>query len=437
MRFLPFLLLVLAFPASAIQYQRHVLSNGLTVLLYKDDSAPLVAINVWYKVGSKNEKAGRTGFAHLFEHYMFECTKHLQEGEYFKRVFKDLGGLANAFTSYDMTNYYAVVPSGGMDEVMRLESSRMGYLQECMSLKSLDKQRGIVKNEKRLREGEPYGTMFEEVMGQTFQAPHPYHWPIIGYMKDLDAATLKDVADFNADYYLPNNAVLVVAGAVDAAVALARAKFWFEGIKKGPAPPALNVPAVGGLGGRREKTVTDHKAQMPMLVLAFPIPGKGKPGYNEMNALSSVLSDGRGSRLQKALKYGAKPLAVMVSAGVLDTHENGVFLIQAIPAPGVTMGDLEKAIRAELDAVTQSGIKPEELKRVQARLKTAFYDGLQSVEGVARALAEGEAVAGDPEIFIDGEVSAIDALTPQAVGTAAQRLKPDDTSVVKIVPDAK
>lgn len=437
MRFLPLFLLVLALPAQALQYQRHVLSNGLTVLLYRDDSAPLVAVNVWYKVGSKNEKAGRTGFAHFFEHYMFECTKHLQEGEYFKRVFKELGGLANAFTSYDMTNYYAVVPSGGMDEVLRLESSRMGFLQDCMSQKALDKQRGIVKNEKRLREGEPYGTMFEEVMGQTFSAPHPYNWPIIGYMKDLDAATLKDVADFNADYYLPNNAVLVVAGAVDPAVALARAKFWFADIKKGPAPPALNAPAVPGLGGRREKTVTDPKAQMPMLVMAFPIPGKGKPGYNELNALSSVLSDGQGSRLQKALTAGAKPLVVSVNAGILDTHENGVFLIQAIPAPGVAMDDLEKAVRAVLDAVVTGGIKPAELKRVQAKLKTAFYDGLQSVEGVAQALAEGEAVSGDPEAFVDGQVKAINALTPQAVAGAAKRLADDNASVVKIVPENK
>ena len=152
-RSLLLLALLAAAPAQALTYKRHQLANGLVVLLYKDDSAPLVAVDIWYKVGSKNEEKGRTGFAHLFEHYMFECSKHTTQGEYFDAVFKRLGGLANAFTANDKTNYYSVVPAGGLDEMLRLESDRMGFLQACLSQKSLDKQRGIVENEKRERGG--------------------------------------------------------------------------------------------------------------------------------------------------------------------------------------------------------------------------------------------------------------------------------------------
>ncbi|UPT73296.1 MAG: insulinase family protein [Elusimicrobiota bacterium] len=427
--------LLLAAPsARALTYSRHVLSNGLTVLLYKDASAPLVAVNIWYKVGSKNEEAGRTGFAHLFEHYMFECTKNTKQGEYFDTVFKKLGGLANAFTSYDKTNYYSVVPAGGLDEMLRLESDRMGFLQACMSQESLDKQRGIVQNEKREREGAPYSSVFEDVVGQTFPAPHPYNWPIIGSMRDLEAASLQDVAKFHKTYYLPNNAVLAIAGAIDEAKALERAKFWFEGIPAGPAPAPLNPPAVASLGGRREMTTPDPKAQMPMLVIGFPIPGRGKPGADEASVLASILSEGRGARLAKALKEGARPLAVMAEGGVIGLYESDLLLIQAVPAPGVTMAELEAAIHAEIARIAAGGPSAQELARVKAKLRTSMYDALQNVEGVAQSLAEGEAVGGDPELFIGGEAARIQAVDADAVKRAAARLTPSNSSVVKIAP---
>lgn len=434
-RILLLVALLLAAPsARALTYSRHVLSNGLTVLLYKDASAPLVAVNIWYKVGSKNEEAGRTGFAHLFEHYMFECSAHTKQGEYFDVVFKKLGGLANAFTSYDKTNYYSVVPAGGLDEMLRLESDRMGWLQACMSQASLDKQRGIVQNEKREREGSPYASAGEDLLGQTFPAPHPYNWPIIGSMKDLDAATLKDVEKFHNTYYLPNNAVLAIAGDIDEAKALERAKFWFEGIASGPTPPALNVPAVTSLGGRRETTTVDAKAQMPMLVIGYPLPGRGKPGNDEASVLASILSEGRGARLAKALKEGPKPLAVQVEGGVYGLYENDVLIIQAIPAPGATMAQLEAAINAEITKIASHGPSAQELARVKAKMRTSVYDALQNVEGVAQSLAEGEAVAGDPDKFIGGEAARIEAVDADAVKRAAARLSPSNASVVKIVP---
>lgn len=429
-------LLIAAPSAQALTYTRTVLANGLTVLLYKDDSAPLVAVDIWYKVGSKNEQAGHTGFAHLFEHYMFECTKHTKQGEYFDAVFKRLGGLANAFTTHDKTNYYSVVPSGGLDEMLRLESDRMGFLQACLSQQSLDKQRGIVENEKRERGGAPYASSSEELLAQTFPAPHPYNWPVIGSMQDLEAASLKDVSEFHDKFYLPNNAVIAVAGNIDEAKTLERVRFWFEGLAAGATPPSVNPPAVTALGGRRERTVTDPKAPMPMLVVGFPIPGRGKPGSDEASALASILSDGRGARLAKALKEGAKPLAVEVEGGIYGLNETDVLLIQAIPAPGVTLAELETAINAEIANLAVHGPDPKELARIKAKMRTAMYDALQNVEGVAQSLAEGEAVAGDPNAFIDGEAARIEAIDPAAIKKAAARLTPANSSIVKITPAA-
>lgn len=434
MRKLALLVLLAATPASALTYQRHVLKNGLVVLLYKDASAPLVSVDVWYKVGSKNERSGHTGFAHLFEHYMFECTQHIPEGGYFDAVLKRLGGEANAFTTNDKTNYYAVVPAGGLDEVLRLESDRMGYLQACLNQSSLDKQRGIVENEKRERGGAPYAGAIDALVDQTFSLPHPYHWPVIGSMQDLEAASLKDVKAFHDSYYLPNNAVLAIAGAIDEKTALERARFWFEGLKKGATPPAAAVPALDELGGRRETTITDDKAQLPMLVMGFPVPGRGKPGNEEASALASILGEGHGSRLEQALKRANPPLALSVDTGLFGLSETDLLLIEAVPAPGVTLPQLEAAIHAELAKLAQGGVDPKELARLKAKMRTSFYDALQNVEGVAQSLAEGEALKKDPNAFIDGEAREIEAMTPDGLRAAAARLTPSNASVVNVVP---
>lgn len=433
-RSLLLLALLAAVPARALTYTRHQLANGLVVLLYKDDSAPLVAVNIWYKVGSKNEEAGHTGFAHLFEHYMFECSKHVAPGGYDTAVTKNLGGDNNAFTSEDKTNYYSVVPANGLDEILRLESDRMGFLQSCLNQERLDAQRGVVENEKRQRGGRPYASAGEALLAQTFAAPHPYNWPVIGSMRDLEAATLKDIATFHETYYLPNNAVLAIAGAIDEDQALARAKFWFEGLPMGPTPPAINAPALAELGGRREKTLTDPKAQMPMLVMGFPVPGRGKPGSDEASALASILADGRGARLVKALMEGPKPLALQVDAGLYDLAETDLLVIQAIPTPGTKLKKLEAAIHAEVAKLANGGVDPRELARVKVKALTAFYNGLQKVERVALGLAEGQAVAGDPNAFMGDEARRIEALDPASLKKVAQRLKPSNASVIKVVP---
>ncbi|MEK7389394.1 MAG: pitrilysin family protein [Elusimicrobiota bacterium] len=422
-----------ASPAAAIAYRRHQLANGLVVLLHKNDSAPTVAINIWYKVGSKHESPGRTGFAHLFEHYMFECSKHVPPGGYDAVISKRLGGMNNAFTAHDKTNYFAVVTKNGLDAVLQLESDRMGFLQDCLNQKSLDQQRGVVQNEKRQREGEPYSGA-EQIVTETFQAPHPYSWNPIGLMKDLEAATLEDVSQFHKTFYLPNNAVLAIAGDIDEDQTLERARFWFEGLPGGAAPPQPRFEPLTRLDGRREKTITDERVRKPMLVMGFPVPGRGQPGSDEAAALASILAEGRASRLVKALRDGSKPIALDVSAGMVGLNATDLFIIQAIPTEGTSLADLEIAIHAEIGKLAKHGPLAGEINRVKAKMETAFTEGLGKINVVAQNLAEGEAVVHDPNAFLDGEAGRIGALNQALLKKAAKRMTPGNVSVIKIIP---
>ncbi|TBR22775.1 insulinase family protein [bacterium] len=412
-------------------FQTRTLPNGLTVVVQEDRSIPVAAVNVWYNVGSKDEKKGKTGFAHLFEHYMFEGSEHAPGGQYFSRIF-GMGGITNANTTSDRTDYYAVVPSEGVEEVLRLESDRMGWLRGAMNQGSLDKQRGIVKNEKRLREGQPYGGAWEALGETVWPKDHPYRWPVIGSMADLDGASLDDVKAFHAEYYAPNNAVLTVAGDVSAAEVFAQAEKWFGAIPAGKAPSRNNIPAVTA-PAQASRTVVDDKARLPLLFVAYPIPGKGQPGWAEMAVVASVLGGGRTSRLVQALQYD-RNLVLSVDASVTGMHENDLFIVSAMPAPGVKADVVRAAIDAELAKVVRDGVTPRELGRVRAGLKTARLDALQEAEGVAASLAEGQGRFGDPGFneTVDARVQAMD---PEAARAAAAKyLRPGNAAGVSVVP---
>lgn len=415
-----------------IAFQSTTLQNGLTVVTHEDHAMPVVAVNIWYKVGSKHEQAGRTGFAHLFEHYMFEGSAHSPSGEYFQKIF-GMGGNTNATTSNDRTDYFAVVPSENLEEVLRLESDRMGFLQSSINAASLDKQRKIVKNEKRLRENRAYGGALDSLNDMVWPQGHPYKWGVIGSMKDLDAASVQDVKDFHATHYLPNNAVLVLSGDFETRDALAKVRKWFGGLPAGPAPPALRIPATPSLGGRVERLVEDAKAQVPLVLLAYPIPGKGKPGWTEMSVVAAVLGGGKSSRLARSLQYDQR-LAVMVSARVIGLREADMFLIEAVPAPGVKIETLVASVEAELAKVVRDGIQNRELNRVKAGIRTARLDALQTAGGVADALAEGQGSFGDPGA-LDDQMDQVLRMRPAQAKTAAGRyLTPDNTAVLTIAP---
>nr|MBI4345448.1 insulinase family protein [Elusimicrobiota bacterium] len=429
-------LLLAAAPALAaaprIVFQSHALANGLTVVTHEDHSMPVVAVNLWYKVGSKHEQPGRTGFAHLFEHYMFEGSKHSPAGEYFQRIF-GMGGVTNANTTNDRTDYFAVVPSENLEEVLRLESDRMGFLRSSINAKNLEKQRDIVQNEKRKGENAAYGGAWDAVNGMVWPQGHPYKWGVIGSMADLEAASVQDVKDFHATYYLPNNAVLVLSGDFDTQDALAKVRKWFGPIPSGPAPPALNMPRVARPNGRKERTLEDAKAQVPLILMAYPIPGKGQPGWTELSAVAAVLGGGRSSRLAKSLQYDRR-LAAQVSSGVAGLRENDLFLIEAIPLPGVTPEALVAEIEAEVAKVARQGIENRELNRVKAGLRTSRLNALQNAEGIAEALAEGQGSFGDAGALQKQMEEVLHLKPKQAAEAAGRWLTPDNNSVLTITP---
>ena len=430
--------LLLAAPLGAASpgtlFETRTLANGLTVVVHEDPSIPVVAVNLWYKVGSRDEKAGKTGFAHLFEHYMFEGSQNVPGGDYFKRIF-GMGGITNATTSVDRTDYYAVVPSEGVEEVLRLESDRMGYLRGAMSQESLHKQRGIVKNEKRLREGQPYGGAWEALGETVWPKGHPYSWPTIGSMADLDAASLDDVKAFHAEYYAPNNAVLAVAGDVSSADVFAWAEKWFGPIPAGAAPSRNAAPAVTA-PAQASRTLTDGKARLPLILLAYPIPGKGQSGWAEMAVVASVLGGGRTSRLVQSLQMD-RGLVVSVDASVAGFHEADLFIVSAMPAPGVPADDVRAAVDAELAKIVRDGVTPRELGRVRAGLRTSRLNALQEAEGMAESLAEGQARFGDPGFNdkIDESVQTMDPAAAQ--GASARYLVPGNAADLRIVPPAR
>src|SRR6267378_3427947 len=284
-----------------VPYHQFTLPNGLHVILHEDHSVPVVTVNMWYHVGSARERTGRTGFAHLFEHLMFMGSGHVKPGE-FDTLLEAVGGTNNGSTENDRTNYWINVPSNALELALFLESDRMGYLLDTMTPQTIDAQRDVVKNERRQSyENRPYG-MAELTLGEMlYPQGHPYHWPVIGYMPDLTAASYDDVVNFFKTYYTPSNASLVVAGDIDSARARQLVEKWFSDVKRGPAPKPLSIPGVA-LTGVQKKTITD-RVQLPRLTLAWLTPRHFEPGDATLDIVADILAGGKNSRLYKRLVY--------------------------------------------------------------------------------------------------------------------------------------
>src|SRR5688572_17314840 len=282
-----------------LDYSQFTLPNGLRVILHEDHSVPIVSVNVWYHVGSKNEKPGRTGFAHLFEHLMFMGSGHVPPG-LFDAALEGAGGNNNGSTTNDRTNYWINVPSNALDLALFLESDRMGYLLDSMTPQTVDAQRDVVKNERRQSyENRPYGAADLLLAEMLYPKGHPYHWPVIGYMDDLTAASYEDTVEFFKRYYAPSNASLVVAGDIDAAAARRLVEKWFSDIKAGPRPDPATIPGVA-LTEVQRKTITD-RVQLPRITIAWLTPRHFAPGDAALDVVAGVLAGGRSSRLYKRL----------------------------------------------------------------------------------------------------------------------------------------
>ena len=420
-------------PRLSVPYTQFTLSNGLRVVLHEDHSVPVVAVNVWYHVGSGREKPGRTGFAHLFEHLMFEGSGHVKEGD-FDNFLEGAGGDNNGSTNTDRTNYYLNVPSNALELALFLESDRMGYLLDAMSPGKVDGQRDVVKNERRQGvENQPYGQAFITLSEMLFPAGHPYHWPTIGYMDDLTAASYDDVTDFFKQYYGPNNATLVVAGDIDPIKTRALVERWFSDVKRGPDVTPLSVPPTS-LTSVTKKTITD-RVQLPRVYLAWIGPAVFRPGDAELDVVADVLAGGKTSRLYKRLIYDLQ-IAQNVFAFQQGGDLGSTFAIVATARPGHTIEEMTTVIDEELQRLRQSPPEAREVERVVNGYEAAFYNGLERVGGRADSLNAYVTRTGNPDYFAE-DLARYQALTPSDIQAAILTWLPADRRVeLSVVPAA-
>jgi zinc protease len=406
-------------PLIDIPYTRFALANGLTVLVHEDHKAPVVAVDVWYHVGSKDEPGGHHGFAHLFEHLMFNGSQHYDD-EYFRALEPAGATDMNGTTNTDRTNYFETVPTAALDRALWLESDRMGYLTGAISQAKLDEQRGVVENEKRQDENQPYGKVDEIIARETYPTGHPYSWTTIGSEKDLDAATLADVKNWFRSYYGPNNAVLVIAGDIDVASAKAKAEKYFGALPPGPPVPHVESwPAP--LDGNKSMTVED-RVPLPRVYLTWNVPGDGRRDTVLLELAASVLANGRDSRLFHRLVY-TDQIASSVAA-LVDVNEIGSqFHIVATALPGGSLAPIEKAIEEELAAFLRDGPTAAELASTKFAIYSGFVRGVDKVggfSGKADLLAANETFHGDAGEY-KRELAWQTEATPDDVRSAAQR----------------
>ena len=415
-----------------IPYKQFVLKNGLTLLVHEDHKAPIVAVNVWYHVGSKNEKAGRTGFAHLFEHLMFNGSEHFND-DYFK-VLERLGATdLNGTTNEDRTNYFQNVPTPALDTVLWMESDRMGHLLGAISQSRLDEQRAVVQNEKRQGENEPYGKVDLAIVEATFPKGHPYSWSVIGSMEDLSAASLDDVKGWFTSYYGAANAVLVLAGDIDPETARQKVEKYFGDIPSGP-PVTKHQEWIAKRTGEQRQIMEDRVPQA-RIYMVWNVPQWGSADADLLGLAANVLSAGKTSRLYKRLVYDDQ-IATSVTAS-LDAREiASQFYITAQVRPGADGAKVEAAIREELAALLKSGPTPAELERVKTQRRAAFIRGIERIGGFggkSDVLAQGAVFTGNPEAYAT-TLKRVEDATPAAVRDAAARWLSDGLYILDVQP---
>lgn len=359
-----------------IAYSKKTLGNGLDVIVHEDHNLPMVSVNLWYHVGSKNERPGRTGFAHLFEHLMFEGSAHHDHG-YFPPL-QRAGGLVNGSTNVDRTNYWEVVPTGALDLALWMESDRMGYLLPALTEQKFNNQRDVVLNERRQNyENRPYGLAGFAMSSAMFPPDHPYHWPTIGSAEDLRAASLDQVREFFQAYYHPANASLSLAGDVGTDEAFELAEKYFGSLPPGPAVPKVSVPAQ--LDGSKT-LVLDDRVELPRLYLGWHSPAMFAAGDAELDIAADVLAHGKTSRLFKSLVYERR-IATDVSAYQLSREMGGMFQVACTASAGVTLVELHAAILAALGDLAGAGPTPAEIERAVAQTEAQFVYRLQTIGG--------------------------------------------------------
>src|SRR6266478_5458484 len=413
-----------------IPYQKFVLDNGLTLIVHEDHKAPIVAINTWYHVGSKNEKLGKTGFAHLFEHLMFGGSDHAK-GSYIEAMERIGATDLNGTTNNDRTNYFENVPTSAVDYTLWMESDRMGFL--TLDQKTLDLQRGVVQNEKRQGENQPYAVSRQLITQNTYPAGHPYSWTVIGDMGDLNAAAMDDVKEWFKTYYGPSNVVIVMAGDIDAKTAKEKVEKYYGNIPAGP-PVAHQEVWVAKMTGTHRQVVQDRVPQA-RIYKVWNIPEYGSADSVYLDLVSDVLTTGKTSRFYKRLVYDDQ-IATDTAAFVDLKEIGGQFRVQATARPGQGLAQVEKELDEELARFLKDGPTAEELQRVKTGYDADFIRGVERIGGFggkSDRLAQSEVFRGNPEAYRDSLKLAREA-TAEDLKAAANRWLADGVYILEVLP---
>lgn len=419
----------------SIPYTKFVLKNGLTLLVHEDHKAPIAAVNIWYHVGSKNERAGKTGFAHLFEHLMFNGSENYND-DYFKAV-EPIGATAlNGTTNEDRTNYFQNIPVSALDRVLWLESDRMGHLLGAIDTARLNEQRGVVQNEKRQGENEPYGKAWITIAENTFPKGHPYSWSVIGSMDDLNAASLEDVKEWFRTYYGPSNATIVVAGDVTPNDIKARVERYFGDIPPGP-PVIAHDEWIARMTGEHRQVMQDRVPQA-RLFKVWNVPQYGTRDLALLRLAFDVLGDGKSSRLYKRLVYKDR-IASDADAFVDDREIASQLLIMTTAQPKGDLKAVERAVDEEIRALATNGPTAAELERVKAQQRAGFIRGMERIGGFggkSDLLARGQVFKGDPETY-KKIARWTESATPADVRDVARRWLTEGVYVLEVHPFAE
>ena len=418
----------------SIPFERHRLDNGLKVVLAPDRTVPVVATNLWYGVGSRNEVEGMTGFAHLFEHMMFQGSAHVPKNRHFELI-ERVGGTLNATTWFDRTNYFETVPSNDLELTLWLESDRMGWMLPAMTQEKLDNQRDVVKNEKLQRyDNQPYGDWSERVQKLIYPEGHPYRHTVIGSMEDIDAATLADVGSFFETFYVPDNAVLTLAGDIEPAAALEQVKRYFGDIEPGgPIPTLPGNPDVDPLIGQtvRDHVVTD--VPLPRVIMAFRSPSLGAEDFAVAEVSQALLGMGRASRLYRRLVRERQVAKGVVTYVYPLLTGASMFLVWATGYPGSDPEELEQAMSEEIDGLAEA--QQSEIDRAIALTETGIVRALERTAERADLLSMFDLYFDDPG-RVNRELARLRAVTlDQIKDFAGTRLGADNRAIVTYQPE--
>lgn len=379
-----------------LAYTKTKLKNGLEIILHQDNSLPLVAVNIWYKVGSANEWKGKTGLAHLFEHMMFQGSLNVPKEMHFKYI-QEAGGILNGSTSFDRTNYFEKLPSNALEVALWLESDRMGFLLDALNEEKLENQNSVVINERLERyDNQPYGLAWEIIVKNLFPENHPYSWPTIGFKEDIESFKLEDLKNFFKSFYSPSNATLVVAGDIETSETFNLIEKYFGEIPSYQTPPS---PVINDFDLQEIKFI-EHKdnVQLPRLYLAFPSVRIFQPTDAEFEILSDILSGSKNSRLNKTLVID-KQIAQDVSSIQFSGKYGGFFIIVSTAKPGIKLSEIKKVIFEEVCKIGREGISEKELTKTRNKIKSGFISSMQNLNNIADHLNNYNFYLNEPNSF--------------------------------------